>query len=257
MPGKRFTRGEARSAVLSAGLELLVERGSSTGLDRVSFAEAIERSGVPRPSAYRAFGDSPADPQDHFREELAYEVIEHCSMTDVSPVESAVADLVAEAGRDDISADELTLMLREVVRLASTAYPCHMAADPYMQPYMALVAASRNDADDLTTALQKATAKASENSIGFYRTLADTFGIRLRCGWTWEAFAAAVSSLENGEYLSGPLVPHDGVLERPTGPNGEIQQWTRLATMVEGLVIAAFEPNPRMVVSAVPADWSR
>ena len=61
--------------------------------------------------------------------------------------------------------------------------------------------------------------------------------------------------VEAGEYVLGNVVPHQGLMERPTGPDGDLEHWTLLATLVEGLVIAAFEPDPRMVVSAVPADW--
>ena len=75
-------------------------------------------------------------------------------------------------------------------------------------------------------------------------------------GWTWETFASAIASLEGGDFLLGNVLPHQGTMERPTGPDGELQHWTLLATLVEGLISTAFEPNPRMVVSAVPAHWT-
>ena len=255
MPGKRFTRGEARLAVLAAGLDLMTERGPSIGLDRVSFAEAIERSGVPRPSAYRAFSDGEFEPQQQFRDELAMEIIEHCNLSDVSSTLERIAPLFAEAERDDATSTDLTRILRETIRLAASIYPCDMDGDPYFHMYVTLVAASRRREGALTSALRKVEATAAETSVSFYQPLAQTFGLRLRPGWTWESFAAAIASLEGGIYLLHDVSPFQGLMERPTGPDGEMQHWTLLGTLIEGLVITAFEPNPRMVVSAMPSEW--
>lgn len=257
MPRKRYTRDEARAAVLAAGLELLVERGPSAGLQRVSFAQAITRSGVPRPSAYRAFRHAECDPQQHFRDELAMQVIERSDLSDVSATMERIAPLCAEAERDDVTSEELTALLREVVRVAAATFPSSMADEPYLHAYITLVAASRGFEGGLTTAMRKAETEATVRSVEFYRPLANLFGIRLKPGWNWEMFAAAVASIEAGDYLMGGILPHQGPVERPTGPSGELQEWTVPATLVEGLVVVAFEPNPRMVVSADPSAWNR
>ena len=55
MADRRYTQEAAREQILQAGLDLVVEHGPSLGLENVSFAEAIERADVPRPTAYRAF----------------------------------------------------------------------------------------------------------------------------------------------------------------------------------------------------------
>lgn len=255
MPGKRYTSDEARAAVLEAGLELLVERGPSAGLERISFAEAITRAGVPRPSAYRAFGQAECQPQQHFRDELAMQVIERCDLSDVSATLDRIAAVCAAAERDDVTGDELTALLREVVRVGASVMPAGQTDEPYLHTYITLVAGSRGLENGLTTAMRKAEAEATIRSVEFYRPLANLFGIRLRQGWTWETFGASVASIEAGDYVMGDILPHQGPIERPTGPEGAMQEWTVPATLIEGLVAVAFEPNPRMVVSADPSAW--
>ncbi|MGI9594947.1 MAG: hypothetical protein ACR2QK_02230, partial [Acidimicrobiales bacterium] len=61
---KRFSADEARTALLDAGLELLDEKGLESGLARVTLSDAVTRSGVPRPSAYRVFSKGEFDPQE-------------------------------------------------------------------------------------------------------------------------------------------------------------------------------------------------
>jgi hypothetical protein len=51
MSKRKFTKDQAKNALVEAGREILAEVGLSGGVGRVALTEAINRSGVPRPSA--------------------------------------------------------------------------------------------------------------------------------------------------------------------------------------------------------------
>lgn len=254
MPGKRFTLGEARAALLEAGLQLMATRGPSPGLERISFAEAIERSGIPRPSAYRAFSDPDTDPQDHFRDLLAVEVIESCSFKILEPTEQAIEHLIEAATEDGVTSEELDALMRETIRVGIATYQEHVASDPLFDSFVALLA-SRQRESELSEILYQAEVDAQKHYISFYRVLFETFGLRLRSTWTWEAVATALTAVQTGDHLIGGLAIQSAPLKRPSGPSGEIRPWTLYACIIEAIIVAATEPDPRMVVSAQPDRW--
>lgn len=241
--------------VLDSGLEILVERGPSTGLGLVTFADAIERSGVPRPSAYRAFGDSDDEPQKHFRRELLVDLIQSCQFVEASNLDIAFADVTSEAGRDDITADELTAQLREVVRLGSLRYWELTQSDRHFLVYMTAQTSCRDPNNELNSVFCDAERESGANYIRLYRRICDLFGLRLRQGWTWEMFGGAVTTIQTGSYVFRNFAAVPDPFKRGTGPNGEERDWTMMGVLIESLIIQCAEPNPRMVVSANPQDW--
>lgn len=254
MPGKRFTRGEARAALLEAGLQIMAERGPSPGLDRVSFAEAIEASGVPRPSAYRAFVDPDSEPQEHFRDQLAVEVIDKCAFRILEPTALAVQPLLEAAAKDDATSDDLDWLLRETIRVGIKTYQDHVANDPLFVTFISLLAARHRD-PYLSQVLHQAEVEAQKQYIAFYRDLLEAFGLRLRATWTWEALATTLTAIQTGDHLISGIAIQAPPLDRPTGRNGETVPWALYACMVEAMFVAATEPDPRMVVSAQPHRW--
>ena len=118
MSKRKFTRDQARHALLVAGREMLGEVGLSGGVGRVTLAEAISRSGVPRPSAYRVFGETELDPQQAFHEELIIDVTEIGPAVDIESLAEPVRSVLAEVESIGVAAtpDDLTWYLREVVR---------------------------------------------------------------------------------------------------------------------------------------------
>ena len=94
MSKRKFTKDQARAALLGAGREILSEVGVSGGVGRVSLAEAINRSGVPRPSAYRVFGDSDLEPQRSFQDELIIDITEAGPALVLTPVFDPMRDVM-------------------------------------------------------------------------------------------------------------------------------------------------------------------
>lgn len=92
--------------------------------------------------------------------------------------------------------------------------------------------------------------------IALHRDLADGFGLRLRTGWTWENFDAAMSAIRLGTAArSGIVGALEGIM-RTTGPDGEPEAWS-VSAALEGLILTAFEANPRVNNAADLQSWLR
>lgn len=255
MAAKRLSRDETRNAVIDAGLRLLAERGPSIGLDRVSFAHAIEAADVPRPSAYRAFGDSRArEPQDHFRHQLALEVVRANWRSENDPLDT-VLEPIYQLAYDDSQTDEsLSALLHQAIRLSGDAYLSALTSQPLTPIYVTIMLAAGDD-EEISEAARSAELNAIGHYIAAYKQLAANFGLRLRDGWTWESFAAMVTRSWAGGYLLQSVYASQGPVMRPTGEDGELEPWNHLSLVVEGAVLVALEPNPRMKVAARPHLW--
>jgi len=70
-------------------------------------------------------------------------------------------------------------------------------------------------------------------------------GLRLREQFTLRDFVIAEDSLSEGYGIRDRLDDSSmRIVVRPTGPNGELQEWTIFAVALEGLVRQFFEFDP-------------
>lgn len=256
---RRFSAGQARSALLAAGLELLEERGLESGLARVTLSEAVVRSGVPRPSAYRVFSNGDFDPQEEFRTSVLVHLL-----SEVSPAAAASAGF--KAGREVLSEeadrlasgdpDQLAFVLREVLRVCTETI--WRMATPTVAAYFATVVSLAVDPDPyppLVEAHRALRVNAAKRNSEFYTQMMSLFGLRLRPGMDLDQFAAAfalqVSQVWDGNLTMGP----EPSLKLPTGFDGEVRLWTPLGLSSVGFVLVSAEADPDAAVSARLTSW--
>lgn len=258
MSKRKFTKDQARIALLEAGREMLHEVGLSGGVGRVTLAEAINRSGVPRPSAYRVFGETDQDPQRAFHEELIIDITEIGPSINESlarPVSSVLSEV--EGLGTDVTVDDLTWYLRELIRAAGAAASDADFTETPIGVYMSVLA-STLDADR-NERVEAAARQAEETTVNafipFLREALTSFGLRLRDGWTFLDLSGALISAILGGVLTARVSPAAPELQLPTGRDGEPEAWTPLAISLLGIAGQATEPNPRMVASAQPTRW--
>jgi len=77
-----------------------------------------------------------------------------------------------------------------------------------------------------------------------YAALAATLGMRPRSPLTVRQFTVAVGALAEGCSLRQRLDPNMDGIRRPTGPDGEDQEWSVFAIGLEALQRLFFEPDP-------------
>ena len=80
----------------------------------------------------------------------------------------------------------------------------------------------------------------SENFIA----LANVLGLRVRLPWSMDQFSMAAIAFAEGCALRQLTNDHVEMMIRPTGPNGEDQEWSLYAVGMEALVHQFLEPDP-------------
>lgn len=254
---RRFTRDEARQALVEAGIEILVDLGPSNGLGKVTFSSAIERSGVPRPSAYRVFGGAESSAQELFHVAIIEKVFAETIIGDSDLIEQAIAPVLAEAEAvaDSATGAEMTRLLRELVRVfGNVVFDTH-AADPFAPIFLAAQVAGLKETPDspLFTALDAAGARARDDFTEGFRSIAQLFGCRLAEGWTWPGFAAAAGNPITG-CLTNQRTPGNVDLELPTGTDDAPERWSTFALCLWSVVRTSWVPNPRLRNPATPNE---
>lgn len=83
-----------------------------------------------------------------------------------------------------------------------------------------------------------------------YSGLMGVLGVRIRPPWTIRQFTMAVTAYSEGCSLRQRIDGYSDRIVRPTGPQGEDQEWTLFAVGLEALVHQFFEPDPEFVAPA-------
>jgi hypothetical protein len=76
--------------------------------------------------------------------------------------------------------------------------------------------------------------------------------LRLRQPWTVRQFTMAVTAFSEGCSLRQRIDGDAEGIVRPTGPNGEDQEWTLFGAGLEALVHQFYEPDPDHVSMPAP-----
>jgi hypothetical protein len=238
---------------------MLTEVGLSGGVGRVTLAEAINRSGVPRPSAYRVFGETELDPQRAFHEELIIDITEVGPAFDVASIAVPVRRVLTEVEQIgvEVTPDDLTWYLRELIRLAAIAASDATFTETPIGVYMSVLASTLDTTpnDRVANAARQADEATVNAFIPFLREALTSFGLRLRDGWTFLDLSGALISAILGALLTARVTPAASELELATGRDDGAQAWSPLGITLLGIVGQATAPDPRMVASAQPSRW--
>ncbi|MGH1487995.1 MAG: hypothetical protein ACRBK7_01155 [Acidimicrobiales bacterium] len=246
-------------ALISAGKQLLVDRGLDTGLGLVSLNDAVMQSGVARASAYRAFGDEEMDPQVAFRTDLLISYINEDPLEiRRRSAEQITAEALVLLESDDPV--ELAMTLRETLRLAYAGDVAGYAEDPNWRvvgPSWAATAVNQWAPTELVDAHRAGNLKAARYFLPLYQHVSEVAGMRLRPEFTWDMFGLLVNSALIGASFHAKYHPELQAVMRPTGPGGAEQPWTQAALTIEGLTLTLFEADPKADVSADLSSWIR
>lgn len=259
MSKRKFTKDQAKNALVEAGREILAEVGLSGGVGRVALTEAINRSGVPRPSAYRVFGETDLDPQRAFHEQLIVDITESGPAFDVASLAESVCGVLDEVKQVGVEAtpEALTWCLRDLVRVAATGAQAATFTETPIGAYMSVLASTLDEVrnDRVEAAVRQAEEVTVNALIPFLREVLTSFGLRLRDGWTFIDLGSALISAILGALLTARVTPAAPEFQLTTGKDDEPQAWTLLGITLLGIVGQATAPDPRMVVSAQPSRW--
>lgn len=258
MARKNLKVADVRESVIAAGLELLHERGVSTSLG-VTLTEAINRSGVPRSSAYVALGGPDGKPLERFHREILGRLD---SSEDQTQTLAAVEEVVVEMGPLLESKDPVQwgVVMREIIRRTLAANLAEARSQSNWRIFLALLAAlgTRPERDLAENEALRFSAMMDEGEFGdTYLALFTLFGIRLVPGVSIDTFSVATASVTSVMALRVDIDDRLEKIERPSGPNGETELWNMAAVAFEGFILTCTEPDPNAEISADITGWLR
>lgn len=257
---QRFSAAEARAAVIKAAWELLDENGIGSGLAAVRLNDAIVKSGVPRPSAYRVFSQSELNPQEEFRAALLLDLLDDTGYWEGSiPVVKAFEEVMLSEADKFESDDpvERAYVLRQLIRLVGqVGWDTH--PDPKAAAFLgAVMSIVLNDEPPSPVVegvrqVQQTTALAYAS---LYEGLMTLLGGRFRDGFTPVDLASLISMAFDQVWDGIARYGRDVAIQRATGFEGENQAWTPLGITIEGLILATCEPDPDAEATVDLASW--
>jgi AcrR family transcriptional regulator len=243
------TREELRATLLEAGREILLEEGLEAGSSNLTFKRVFERverkTGlrVTNASVIKRVWENQADFQADVLVAIAHDEARPEAQLTMQSVESVL-------GTIDVSTPESRARsLQEVCRVGGWASTTAIGDSENFSLWISVMAmATTRPLPDERRRIRAALLEGYEAVSKFWEEifagLAELLHVRLRQPWTMRQFVVAVTALNEGCSLRQRMSGHIDLIDRPTGPNGEDQEWTIFGAGLEALVNQFFEPDP-------------
>ncbi len=225
-----------------------MERGIAPGLDRVTLKEAIDRSGVPRTTAYRIF-DGPEGALAEFRSALLERIQ---GGLEAEPSFDLVAELLAESGEILASGDATAKadLFREMIRIGFNHRLEMLSEAPSWRAYVSTLAAMRfSDADAAPTD----TVDVGSRFVPLFEAMGEIFGFRPKADLTWGDFASILTAVLDGaalRMLEDPSFDSFSFTGDPDRP------WNGASVLALSLFLVWCEPDPAAEVPADLQSWT-
>ncbi|GAA5031577.1 hypothetical protein ACFQRL_10270 [Microbacterium fluvii] len=227
----RRTADDTRRLLLDAGLQLLLERGASAGVQHIRLQEVLRNVGLTTGAAYRIWAD-----QTEYHRDLAIAMVRLRFASPTANVAAAIADA---ASMDDV----IRAATREHV---SNAELFHLEPESRASHAFTTALALRTAAGAWPE-LREASAQRHAESVAayaaMYAELMEGFGYRMRTPLTVDDFAEVLAALGEGfavRAAEGLIHPTYEIAEGDELAPG---QWSLFGLAVRALADSFFVPK--------------
>lgn len=253
----RRSREELRALLMDVGQSILLEEGLGARADALTFKRAFERIksdtgvGLTNASVIGRLWTNQAD----YQTDVLVALASDRSRSTVNEVADVVAKVLEEC---DLSTPEArAASLREVCRVAGETQGNALRHSASWSLWINLwaMATSSSLADRqhrILTTLMEGYEEINQHAEEVFGFLMMLLGYRLRAPLTIRQFLNAAGALSEGCSLRDRVDSRMVGIVRPTGPDGEDQEWTIYAIGLEALTREFFESDPDY--GAEPAD---
>lgn len=231
----RRTGEETRALLLRVGIQMLLERGVSAGVQHIRLQDVLRRAGLTTGAAYRLWGD-----QNDYQRDLAVAMVGLRLSSPTEAVSTAVKELIAGGA----SGDDVIRVAAET-HLRTTAVD-NVAPSDVLDAQQFLISLALRATAQTWPELRDAAIERRRESITafaeFYAYLMEAYGQRMKSPLTLTDFTETVAALGEGfairalEGLEHPRYEATGDDEIPTG------DWTLFALGVRALVNEMMTP---------------
>ena len=215
-PGPKSTHDDVRSRLVEAALRILLEDGIAASLKGVSFSDVVDRSGVPRATAYRALSGNS-------------EALDHGTARQVTDV---MREAIRVSCEDNYNTLQGSIFWRACIAMEGSVASQGDSAEPEI--LAEFEERERNSIDDFAE---------------LYDAMGAVFGLGIKAPYSWRQIAAASASLVEGIAIRARISDEVGPTMRRTGPGGKEVEWTLLGIGFEALICAMTEPIPGRIAA--------
>ena len=219
----RRTLDETRVLILDASVELLAESAYAMSPAALSLVDACRRAGLSTVgSAYKIWPT-----QQLFRTD----VVRHLLDTDTNAMfkDDSLVDVISQAGE----APSLSTLLRIVTNENAES----TIGSPEFSRAVVVWCAAASDRifEELFVAERR---QRSERLVEMYGLLLEIYGLEMAPPYTISMLVTSIQSLLTGMSLTGRYDTSIdfGPVERPTGPDGALEQWHLFGCATEAVV---------------------
>ena len=245
----RLQRAELRSLLLGAGRAILLDRGLETQASSVTFKAALDR--VAADTGLRFSNASIIGRIWKDQREFRLEVLNSFASIDYrSEIDSVVAAIAPVLAESDLSTEaSRSAALREVCRVGGATHVMALRDSSTFALWIgiwSIAASSDSSAEqrDLHEALTDGYEVINHHFENAFGELMDILKVQVRKPLTVRQFADAVGALVEGCSLRDRVTDGMANIMRPTGPDGQMQEWTSFSIGLVALATEFFEPIP-------------
>jgi len=245
----RRSRDELRNLLVETGRELLAEEGLQTGSSNLTFKRVFDR--VELKTGERITNASVIRRVWEHQAEFQADVLVAVTRDQARPEAAATMEAMAAALSilDLSTAESRSDAVREVFRAGGNVNSSEIGESAVWPLWISVVAMSASAASPverrrLSSSLSEGFDSVSRSWSDNFAVLMEVLGLRIRPNLTLEQFVSLVVALAQGCSLRTRTTDHNEMIVRPTGPNGEDQDWSLFALGLEALLHQFMEPDP-------------
>ena len=244
-----MARTELRSMLLEAALEILREEGLQTGSVNITFKRVCER--VELRTGIRVTNGSVIgriwENQAEFQADVLVAVANDQSRPELGLIFNALGPLLDEA--DLSNPKSRTRLVQQICRVGGQANSIATAESPNYPLWMhvvttAITTSQAEQRERILLPLREGYTSFTKMWEETFAALAALLGLRIRADSDISEFVMVLTALDQGFALRHRINGKIEYVTRPTGPNGENEDWTLFALGLEALVHQFFEIDP-------------
>ena len=248
-PGPESTLDDVRNSLIAAGSKLLSERGAELGLSRITLSDTIREANVSRSTAYRSLAHDELAPQAVLHQAVLTQLLGRYSKT--TSTDAIAAAVTKEFERhthivSDGSVQQRTTLLRSLIRIGANTSFLDLIGSPERSLLTAVygsLQSSPEPPDWRHEALRQGEANLTRMFSELYTGFSDLFDYQVRAPFTMEQLVAIGASLVEGLAMRHGFNDQIVMVDRATGPDGAIEQWSLFAIAFENLFVTMCEPR--------------
>lgn len=246
-PGPESTLDEVREQLIQAALDQLQVAGVEIGLGHIRLSDVIRATDHSRATAYRSLADEDDSPQAVLHKTVLMRLLRRDARAENR---DSVMDAIAlELNRleHQLSSDDIaqrTYAMRSIIRVGAAA-SYHAVSESRTRSVLvaAYGALSSWPADDWRhEELRRGENHITELFGELYTGLSQIFGHQLKPEFSIKQFAAAAAAFVEGLAVRKKFSDELDGISRPSGLNGESEEWTLHGLGFEGMYMLFFEP---------------